>query len=211
MNDICVDASATTTVARVTPGSLPRGLSLKQQPTGSSSCVGCLPQRVSSDPEFRKGERDMRLPVPLPLSLPSAGGRDPSRRANYRHIPAECRAWIAWKMDGGLNRVPARLLDIGRGGAAVELDAEIPRDQPLLFGLDESLATHGFLEATVVRIVRTGSNCQRLHLAFAATCPDALLKEAVFGTREKTAAPLLLRLASFLWPFAKNGRLKPFD
>lgn len=136
--------------------------------------------------------------------LPFAVEANWRRRANYRHIPVERQAWITWKSRGKAKPVPAQLLDISRGGAAVEVDGEVPPNNPLLLGLVGPHATEEFLEATVVRFVATPSGDHRLHLAFTRPCPEDLLKRAVFGARGAVRHPWLVALGSLVSSFTKN-------
>jgi hypothetical protein len=140
------------------------------------------------------------------LRLPVAGGPDQLRRADPRHIPVERQVWLAWQTDQSVHRVPARLLDISRGGAAVEVDADVPPNQSLLFGLGGSSETDDFLGATVVRIAAARLGGYRIHLAFTTKCPDALLKTALFGARGAVRRPLLAALAATFWSFAEWAR-----
>jgi PilZ domain len=134
--------------------------------------------------------------IRMPLMLPTAGGPNRHRRANARHTPVELSAWLAWETERSVYRVPARLVDISRGGAAVELDADVPPVQCLEFGLSESPADHVSLAATVVRIAAIPRGGHRIHLAFTAECPDALLKRAMFGARGTMRRSVLSALAS---------------
>lgn len=138
--------------------------------------------------------------------LPLAAHSGLFRRATPRHMPVERQAWIAWRAGCTADRVPALLLDISRGGAAVEVDREIQEDQLLQFGLAGAPSAEGILEAKIVRSVTTRSGGHRLHLAFATTCPDDLLKRALFGTRAPARLPLLDRVFSFMKAFTNNPR-----
>jgi len=132
--------------------------------------------------------------------LPVAAGPDRGRRANHRHTPVERQAWVAWEVERRVQRIPARLLDISRGGAAVEVDVALPPIPSVQFGLCGAPATEVILEATVVQIVTTRLGGCRAHLAFTTKCPDALLKRALFGARNDSARRrLLAALAARLW------------
>jgi len=120
----------------------------------------------------------------------------------------ERQAWLTWETDGAIHRAPARLLDISRGGAAVEVDGDVdlPPKQSLQFGLGDSPAVAVFLEATLVNFATDRPRGQRIHLAFAKTCPDDLIKTALFGRRCATRRSLLAALGSLMSAFAARAR-----
>jgi len=100
-------------------------------------------------------------------------------------MPLEPQAWLRWEGDRSVHQISVRLLDISRGGAAVESDCVPPPNRSLLFGLAGSSATDEVLEATVVRMA-TATDRQgvhRINLAFTTICPDALLKRAIYSAR----------------------------
>jgi hypothetical protein len=135
------------------------------------------------------------------LLLAATDGPERHRRGNPRHTPLECGAWLAWERDRSTLRVPARLLDVSRGGAAAELDAEVAPNQCLLFGLDGWPIKELLVEATVVHVATLESGGYRVHLAFTKPCPDALLKQALFGTRGARRYPSVTALLSILRSF----------
>ncbi|MGO9914966.1 MAG: PilZ domain-containing protein [Isosphaeraceae bacterium] len=142
------------------------------------------------------------MDIRWPLVLPVAAGPNPIRRANHRHTPVERRARLAWEADRRVHEIPVRLLDISRGGAAVEIDADavLPPIRSLQFSLGGSRATDVVLEATAVQTVTTRLGGHRIHLAFTTKCPDAVLKRALFGARKcATMSRLIAALASTLW------------
>jgi hypothetical protein len=104
-----------------------------------------------------------------------------------------------------------RLLDISRGGAAVECDRDISLDAPLLFGLAGSPQEDELLDATIARIVTTPTGKYRVHLVFAGACPDALLKRALFGARDASRPPFLRVLATFFGRSPKTDDARQCD
>src|SRR5437879_4468515 len=68
------------------------------------------------------------------------------RRAGPRSVSLEYRAWLGWWAGDDFRTIDARLLDIGRDGAAAEVDARPPRDRPLLFGLRGPAIAGGCVE-----------------------------------------------------------------
>jgi hypothetical protein len=101
------------------------------------------------------------------------------RRGGPRHSVIVSRAFLAWWAGPRPRSEDARLLDIGPGGALVEVDSFPPR-LPLLLGLRD--APPGAAQfATVVRSGRGRRHAHRLHLAFEGPCPEDLIRWAVHG------------------------------
>jgi hypothetical protein len=133
-------------------------------------------------------------------------------------MPVEREAWLAWVADGIARRVRARLLDISRIGAAVEVDVDpdtdvdvtVPRNRPFLFGLGASPENAVFLGATIVAIATPRPAVYRLHVAFTTECPGDLLKRALYGRHAGERRPLLAALASAAWSFAERARRAVF-
>jgi hypothetical protein len=140
------------------------------------------------------------------FTLPAASSPEEHRRACPRHAPWEQHAWLAWKTPHSIHRIPAQLLNISRGGAAVEVNSDIPADQVLSFGLGHADATASLVTATVVRVVTARADAHRVHLAFTTECPDAILKRALYGSRAATRHTWLAAASGILRIVTRRSR-----
>jgi hypothetical protein len=116
----------------------------------------------------RGGDDDGRAPPPA------------ERRAWPRRTALDPRGWIGWWADGEFFEDAGRLLDISRGGAAVEVDRTPPPDCPVYFCLDGPDAPEG-VEAEVVATLPGRRRKYLVRLTFAAPCPNPLWAAAVLG------------------------------
>jgi len=98
------------------------------------------------------------------------------RRRAARDPAAPNRARLEWDDGTASHSLPARLIDIGSGGALIEAEGRPPQRGTVWLGLEEP-ARAGWVAARVVR--SDGPN--RLGVAFAGPCPDDLLLAATLG------------------------------
>jgi hypothetical protein len=146
-------------------------------------------------PVDRTGQ-DRRVPRPEPAGrAPSRTAGSPApqdRRASPRHLALESRAWLGWGSAEDVRPVAAHLLDISRGGAALEAEALPPAGEPLWLCLDAGGAKLR-VRARVVGI-GPGPRGHQVRLAFDEPCPEDLLRLAVCGRRSHRGGPLSSRV-----------------
>lgn len=97
-------------------------------------------------------------------------------RSNPRH-ESKRRARISWQDATGQRTIKARLVDIGRMGAALTTTAPPPRGVLVCVRLVGLVATP-WIEATVLGIEPT-DGIYRVRVKFKEPCPTVLLKSAV--------------------------------
>ena len=105
---------------------------------------------------------------------------DPERRGSPRFTPARGHAQLRWWEGEQLRVVPARLEDLGSGGAAIT--ATIPPPSATTAWI--RLAGPGlpdWADASIVGAVADGNGSSRIRLAFGRACPDSLFRAAVWG------------------------------
>jgi hypothetical protein len=104
------------------------------------------------------------------------------RRASPRFTALDHRGWLGQWSDQGFAVFEVRVLDIGKGGAAIEMDERPIGDRPVLLGL-ETLREACCLEAAVVRIRRGRRSRYRVHLAFAEPCNEEFFAAVIHAGR----------------------------
>jgi hypothetical protein len=100
------------------------------------------------------------------------------RRRNPRYTVLDHRGWLSRWGERGLEVEDVRLLDVGRGGAAFEVDARVPQGGVVLLGLHQ-LREASCVEATVVRLTWGQRARYRVHVAFNEACPVEFFEAAV--------------------------------
>ena len=116
-----------------------------------------------------------------PNTSPSNEGQEPwDRRLYPRYGALEYHAWLAWTDQEEDHRVPVRLIDISRGGIAVESDVEPPAGLVLRFSL-HGPADEESVDAEVVTVEPGRQAAHRVRLGFFEPCPDRLFWAAKDG------------------------------
>lgn len=106
-------------------------------------------------------------------------GRAPvlDRRRWTRKQVKPTETTLSWMLDGAMSTIPARLVDISRGGAGILIQTPPPHPEPLRLALaaDPSIRVDG--RAVGMR-PHPKPGWIFLHLQFQAECPPAFLKLA---------------------------------
>ncbi len=95
---------------------------------------------------------------------------------------AETRVTLAWYDQDIERTIPAELLNISGGGAAVITEVETPADQPLWLGLESKDVAIVPTEARLVVISADPSGLKVVRLSFVDPCPMELFELAVHGS-----------------------------
>ena len=109
--------------------------------------------------------------------VPKPPGAD-RRKANRHDV--DCHAWVGWKTWRRFHVKDALLVNIGRGGARVFLDAPPPTDRPLWIFL-ETGASHAVVKARVLDLRATAGGQCVARVAFHTPCPFVFFEAAVCG------------------------------
>ena len=109
----------------------------------------------------------------------SAPGGD--RRYLPRYLPAVRRARVGWWEEGVVRAVAARIVDIGIGGAAVELAKLPPPGQHVSLRLRSRRLPTGSIGAEVIHVAARPAGTFLVRLAFDMPCPPALFEAATLG------------------------------
>ncbi len=91
-------------------------------------------------------------------------------------------ATLAWYDQEIERTIPAELLNIGGGGAAVITEVEPPADQPLWLGLESKDLAIVPTEARLVVISADPSGLQVVRLRFVDSCPMEMFELAMQGS-----------------------------
>jgi hypothetical protein len=121
-----------------------------------------------------------------PLQPGRPGPAWSERRASPRRTALDPRGWIGWWAEGDFHEAEARLLDLGEGGVAIEVDYPPPRDCPLFFSLDDPSVNES-VEAEVVAIAPGRKRRHLVRLAFVDRCPSRL-SAAILGPMPSSRA-----------------------
>lgn len=127
------------------------------------------------------------MPADPPL-LPRAGvstraGDSVERRSRPRHPLHDARGTLSW-LDPESNRsVPAGLLNISGGGAAIVAASALPDNQPTWPALDREPQGVTSVECRLVGIFLDASGLTVSRLRFVEACPMDLFELAVYGSR----------------------------
>ena len=130
----------------------------------------------------------------------SGAGRGEPRAADRRACPrfpvVENRARLDWGDSDGFQVVDARLVDISRGGAALETEQPLPVGDPVWFCLDPDGRALG-VGARVLGCQRDWLE-YRVRLRFDEPCPEPLLRLAIRGPSGHRLGRILEALRSLL-------------
>lgn len=116
--------------------------------------------------------------------IPSVDPRlDPSaeRRSLPRHFSRERRTWLGWWKDHDFVVELVGLVDIARGGIAVEMGPDAPTtNSEVVVRLDRT-RPEDCVDALVVGRSPNGEGGTLVHLSFLTTCPPPLYLAALHG------------------------------
>ena len=108
------------------------------------------------------------------------------RRASPRFTALDPRGWIGWWAEGEFHEAEARLLDVSKLGASIEVDRLPPRDCPLFFSLGGSTTTES-VEAEIVATHPGRLKKVLVRLAFSSRCPNRLFTAILHGPKAETS------------------------
>src|SRR5437762_2486951 len=102
------------------------------------------------------------------------------RRTTPRRTVLDPRAWLGWWSDEDFKIAEVHLLNLGRDGAAIEMEESLAEHQQAILGLGV-LREAWCLELTVVRIARGRRKKYRVQVAFSEPCNDVFYATALHG------------------------------
>jgi c-di-GMP-binding flagellar brake protein YcgR len=108
--------------------------------------------------------------------------RHQERRLWQRYPARETRATLAWYEQDIERTIPAELLNISGGGAAIITEVEPPADQPLWLGLESKDVAIVPTEARLVVISADPSGLKVVRLRFVDSCPMEMFELAMQGS-----------------------------
>jgi hypothetical protein len=133
---------------------------------------------VSEDPT---GRRLVRIRFTSWVALDRIKGQQSERRMWRRYPAREKHAALTWTEGKRERTVPAELLNISGGGAALVTSVEPPFDKPTWFGLEAAAGTGDPVESRVIGVSHDPSGSKVVRLQFVEPCPIALFELAVRG------------------------------
>lgn len=165
---------------------------------------------MSTDPmaqpeEEFEGEQEVPLSPPtgrLDKAWESILSRD-ERRTAARHVPITQTAWFGWWDGPEFQSANAVLLDISRGGAALEVERMLPPG-PIWLCLEVEGRVWG-TEYVVIAESRGRNLPHRARGRFLGECPDDLYRVALRGYRQgEIRTPSGRRSSQPLWDRLKH-------
>ena len=105
---------------------------------------------------------------------------EPERRAEPRHNPAECLAWVGWRTWRGFRMNDAVLINLSRGGARVFLDERPPQGRAVWVFL-EAPGRNAVVKAQSLDVKAAPTGQFSARVEFLEVCPYALFEAAVCG------------------------------
>jgi hypothetical protein len=106
--------------------------------------------------------------------------QEDERRRAHRYEPLTEAAQFGWWENDGFQQRPALLLDVSHGGLLLSCNASPPQGEPVYVFVEGQQQT-GWVEANVVKVVKSRGSASQFHLHFPEGCPYGFFMTAVYG------------------------------
>ena len=102
---------------------------------------------------------------------------------SQRHAACETRATLSWIESNAQRRIPGKLLNLSGLDAAIKVDADIPSDKTILFGLECDAPAIDPIKSRLIFSTSDPSGSKIVRIQFVDHCPKELFEFAVHGRR----------------------------